>query len=136
MPIADADERRAYQARWVASRRAAYFAGKRCGKCGSVEELELDHVDPSQKISHKIWSWSATRRAAELAKCQVLCSTCHKAKTLRDSGHDGHGNQHMYRKGCRCDVCKAWARADWQRYPRTRNKLRAQAREAKRIPNP
>jgi hypothetical protein len=43
--------------------------------------LELDHVDPALKVSHRVWSWARERREAELAKCQVLCHDCHVAKT-------------------------------------------------------
>ncbi|MEM1416560.1 MAG: HNH endonuclease [Myxococcota bacterium] len=65
----------------MADRRARFFAGKSCVKCGSVERLELDHIDPAQKVTHSIWSWSQARREAEIAKCQVLCRRCHKRKT-------------------------------------------------------
>ena len=49
--------------------------------CGSAEDLELDHLDPGKKVSHRIWSWSATRREAELLKCRVLCGSHHKEKS-------------------------------------------------------
>lgn len=62
-------------------RRADFFDGKACAHCGSYERLELDHVDPTKKVTHRVWSWSAKRRAVEIAKCQVLCHACHLAKT-------------------------------------------------------
>ncbi|MEO0322971.1 MAG: hypothetical protein AAF447_08435 [Myxococcota bacterium] len=65
----------------MAKRRAAFFAGKACVTCGATERLELDHIDPAQKVHHCVWSWSEKRRAAEVAKCQVLCRRCHKRKT-------------------------------------------------------
>ena len=49
-----------------------------CSECGSEDELEIHHVDPLQKISHTIWSWSPPRMRAELKKCRVLCTPCHK----------------------------------------------------------
>jgi len=81
MPYKDSAKQRAYQARWVRERRAAYFAEKRCVECGRAENLELDHRDPAEKVDHRIWSWGATRRETELAKCQALCRGCHRTKT-------------------------------------------------------
>ena len=52
-----------------------------CVLCGSWEKLELDHIDPSTKVSHRVWSWSENRRAEELLKCQILCEACHMSKT-------------------------------------------------------
>ena len=71
----------AYRRKWKAARRASFFDGKSCVKCGSIERLELDHIDRSTKIDHNIWSWSEARRNAEIAKCQILCYVCHKEKT-------------------------------------------------------
>ena len=48
---------RDYQRQWVARRRAEFFAGKACVRCGSQERLELDHIDPKLKVAHQIWSW-------------------------------------------------------------------------------
>jgi len=80
-----------------------------CIKCGSRVALEVDHIDPSTKTSHRIWSWKDSRRIAELKKCQVLCRTCHEIKTANENRirTDGdHGTGTMYRKyGCKCEVC-------------------------------
>jgi hypothetical protein len=60
-----------------------------CVRCGSWEDLEIDHKDHEQKLFNVsgLWSLAANnpRRIAELAKCQVLCHVCHVAKT-NDSG--------------------------------------------------
>ncbi len=58
-----------------------------CRECGSWDDLEIDHIDPSTKDPRlfnggSIWNWSAERRSEELAKCQVLCCDCHMAKTV------------------------------------------------------
>lgn len=83
MPYADPAQQREYQRLWRQRRRAAYFADKACVVCGSTDNLELDHLDPTQKVSHKIWSWSEQRRLVELVKCQVLCRPCHAEKSNR-----------------------------------------------------
>lgn len=64
----------------------AQFGGK-CQKCGSTIKLQFDHIDCKTKDSHKIWTWSPARRAAELAKCQLICEACHIIKTVE---HDEH----------------------------------------------
>src|SRR5690606_33440259 len=89
-------------------RRAAYFAGKSCVKCGSTENLELDHIDPSQKVSHRIWSWTESKRLEEIAKCQVLCNECHLVKSIKEKLVDyTHGTHTQgYARGCRCDDCR------------------------------
>lgn len=102
------EQKRAYERQWVAARRAAYFADKLCKRCGSLENLELDHIDPSTKISNSIWSWSEERRIEELAKCQVLCHDCHWIKTKQDLhyGNREHGDSTRYNLGCRCVLCR------------------------------
>jgi 5-methylcytosine-specific restriction endonuclease McrA len=76
---------REYQRRWVAARRRQFFSNKVCACCGATYtgagSLELDHTDPRLKVDHKIWSWSVERQDIELTKCQVLCKSCHRAKT-------------------------------------------------------
>jgi hypothetical protein len=77
MPYRDREAQRKYQREWCARRRAAYLEGKRCAFCNSPDELEVHHFDPAAKVDHKIWSWSAPRRLAELAKCIPVCRPCH-----------------------------------------------------------
>lgn len=81
MPYKDPEKQREFQQRWYAARRAEFFAGKSCKKCGSTEQLRLDHIEPKSKTNHRVWSWSQIRRNIELAKCQILCEPCHKEKT-------------------------------------------------------
>ena len=99
---------REYKRNWVAARRAEWMAGKSCVKCGSTQSLEVDHIDPAQKVAHTIWSWAIPRRDAELAKCQVLCTPCHKEKTRADRPIPEHGTLARYGKHhkCRCDICR------------------------------
>lgn len=79
-----------YQREWYQARRQAWFAENGpCKRCGSWENLELDHIDPSTKSHHRIWSWAKDRREAELAKCQVLCRKCHVRKSIENGDNPG-----------------------------------------------
>lgn len=80
----DVIKHREYRRLWKAKRRADFFKDKKCVKCGSTERLELDHIDPSTKIHHNIWTWKLERRLSEIAKCQVLCHECHRLKTRQE----------------------------------------------------
>lgn len=101
-------EMRRYKREWMAARRREWFQGKSCVRCGSVDRLEIDHIDPSQKVHHAVWSWRKDRREAELAKCQVLCDPCHEQKTNDDRyAPREHGTPAMYKRGkCRCAACR------------------------------
>lgn len=104
------EKMREYQREWCAKNRAAYLMGKSCVECGSTTNLEVDHIDPEQKVSHRIWSWSLKRRLAELAKCQTLCTDCHKVKTKAQRPAPDHGTEARYASktyGCRCELCRA-----------------------------
>ncbi len=111
MGYADKDKQRAYQCRWVASLRREWMQNNGpCKLCGSDVDLEVDHIDPTKKADHRVWSWSALRRVAELSKCQVLCAKCHKKKTRVEQRRDPpHGTQARYthtRYRCRCAACR------------------------------
>jgi len=96
-----------------------------CVLCGSSDDLEVDHLDPTVKDSHRIWSWSLERRTAELKKCQVLCSKCHKQKT-REQRRESmkHGTESMYRFGpCRCELCLV-GRNEYKRQQRARRRAK------------
>lgn len=97
MPYKDPAKQRAFAlARWNKNRSVWFQANGPCKSCGTWEQLELDHMDPTTKVSHRIWSWSEKRRLAELTKCQVLCKGCHQAKTAsrREGGAPGERNKH------------------------------------------
>ena len=103
MGYTDKEKQREYQRVWVAKRRQEFFSDKSCLDCGSTSRLELHHLDPKLKVSHKIWSWSEKRRLEEIAKCVILCYDCHKVR------HEAkHGTMSRYGKGywCKCLLCK------------------------------
>ena len=115
MPYKDKEKQKQYRRRWIAKRRKNYFIGKECKKCGSNKKLELDHIDSSTKISHRIWSWSEKRREQELAKCQILCSKCHLEKTKKQLiTRIIHGMREGYEKGCRCYYCHEALLLHWK----------------------
>jgi 5-methylcytosine-specific restriction endonuclease McrA len=119
MPCATVEEQRAYQREWIARRRADWLADKACVRCGSTEDLEVDHIDRATKVTHRVWSWSQVRRDAELAKCQVLCGPHHKEKTKADYGEMPCGTNSKYtnvRYKCRCAACRAAHAAMNKRY--------------------
>lgn len=84
--------KREYDRRWIAARRkrCIELLGAQCVRCGSTENLEVDHINPVTKdpklrktgdCRGGMWSWSWERIEAELTKCQVLCRECHKKKS-------------------------------------------------------
>jgi hypothetical protein len=112
MAYRDPEAQRAYQRAWVARRRATFFKCKTCEWCGSAEKLELHHRDPSRKENHAIWSWGEARRLAEIAKCIVLCHSCHQrahseARKIEAELRNPCGTVAAYKRGCKCDACRA-----------------------------
>ena len=126
MPYKDKDKQREYQRRWAAERRWVYFWNKKCTDCGSIENLELHHLDPSKKESHSIWSWSKPKREAEIEKCTVLCKSCHLKAHGKRLGRTC-GKLSTYKYGCRCKRCKD-ANSE---YNKKRRMKRKEAKNAK-----
>lgn len=109
MPRPTKELQKIYVREWRKNRRLKWiYENGPCKKCGSTEQLEVDHIDPSTKVTHKVWTWSCERRKNELAKCQVLCKSCHREKTNQQLSKPLiHGTLHGYdRKKCRCELCK------------------------------
>lgn len=74
----------------------AYLLDHPCVDCGEVDlrVLDFDHEDPSQKLESVCklvdWCFAWDRIEAEIAKCSVRCSNCHRRRTstmLRDWRH-------------------------------------------------
>lgn len=111
MPYKDKAKQSAYQVAWADRRRREWLIQNGPCQCGSNDRLEVDHVEPTKKVSHRIWFWSDERRKMELKKCQVLCYDCHLKKTLMQRPKADHGGSGMYNKGCRCSLCTEYQRA-------------------------
>lgn len=103
------DKQREFQRFWIEKVRHLWFlANGPCKGCGSWDDLELDHIDPAEKTTHRVWSLRPEKRQAELTKCQALCHACHKAKTIAQFSKPlVHGTLNGYSKHrCRCDACR------------------------------
>ena len=56
--------------------------GNVCCKCGTSENLEFDHINPALKKSRQSFlSIGRSDLENQLDNIQVLCHTCHKAKS-------------------------------------------------------
>lgn len=104
------------KARYKQRRELAYAKlGGVCAKCGSIERLEIDHVDRTKKEMSftGMFCVGLPRFYKELEKCQLLCYQCHRAKTLVDlgfkAGAGAHGGITCAVRHCKpiCDLCRA-----------------------------
>lgn len=93
--------------------------GGKCNRCGSIEKLQLDHIDPKTKLFEVSTFLSIPLKdfKEELKKCQVLCWECHKIKSILEQGKKiakgTHGTLSSYRY-CKCKLCKD-AKSKWQK---------------------
>lgn len=88
----DQDRKREYQRQWVANRRQEYIdkRGGSCERCSCTIDLEFHHLDPTIKVTHRIFSYSRKRIEKELANCILLCRTpCHRIEQ-RKVGSDAN----------------------------------------------
>ncbi len=87
--------------------------GGKCIDCGSTENLEFDHNDPSTKEGwiHILLQCKEEILQKELAKCVLRCKDHHVQKTARESHARQvlaeHGTASRYRQGCKCPLCLA-----------------------------
>jgi 5-methylcytosine-specific restriction endonuclease McrA len=92
MPLQNKEAYKSYMNTYMKQRyekrrhKAIENLGGECSRCGSTNELEFDHKDPSTKTMSvaRASSLSNQRWNEEIAKCQLLCNSCHKAKTKED----------------------------------------------------
>lgn len=124
-----ATDMKRYMANRRKSRRQDLIAlkGGKCEVCGSFDQLEFDHRDPTTKMfnlsgAYLDRAWETI--LLELAKCDLLCYKCHREKTVRNGeaggGHNKdlspltHGTMRMYDLGaCRCTPCRG-AKRDYR----------------------
>jgi 5-methylcytosine-specific restriction endonuclease McrA len=78
---------------WRARRRheAIVRLGGKCVACSEKREFELefDHIDPKTKVASIAEMMTAAKAIfdAEVAKCQLMCKSCHKKKTRKQGGY-------------------------------------------------
>ncbi len=111
MPYAIAQQQTDYINKLIQQRRKQWInENGPCKNCGSFDNLEVDHIDPSTKAIHTshIWTREERIRIRELSKCQVLCKPCHQNKTSKENKKEvTHGTiSGYYRHRCRCGLCK------------------------------
>lgn len=113
--------------RYHARRNAAIeHLGGRCVHCGTDEDLQIDHIDPTTKtldLARKTHNSTEERFWEEIAKCQLLCKPCHIKKSRKERGQEDaretHGTLSSYRY-CKCELCKAAKAAYMKEYHRKR----------------
>lgn len=99
--------------------------GGKCVECGSKDDLEIDHVEPSKKsfnLAAALAGWRWERIDAELLKCELLCKRHHLIKSRRDIAAMlgkrefwEHGTIAGYRY-CKCEPCKEAKRVENRKY--------------------
>jgi len=102
---------RNYQLDWMKDRRKNFIEKMGpCVFCGETEfeKMAIHHLDPNEKIDHKIWSWSPERIESELIKCVSMCQKCHRQfHALLMKKCPEHGTLHAYGQyKCRCEKCR------------------------------
>ena len=99
--------------------------GGSCAECGSMERLEIDHIDRDKKQINisAVHSHKQDDREKELKNCQVLCKDCHVRKTTIERGmkpaRGTHGTLSSYRY-CKCDLCRKAKSSHHREYMRKR----------------
>lgn len=136
-----------YLKRRYAEQKTAFHAylGDACARCGTTDDLQIDHVDPSKKSFpvSKLWPRKdLTLVYKELDKCQLLCRTHHEEKTAEEhrlsrEGTFTHGTLYAWqKKKCLCEDCIA-AKDAWneERNARRRTGARGPYRKSLRGEN-
>ena len=114
---------RNYQRNRHARRRAqaVELLGGACRTCGSCNDLQFDHIDPTTKefsIGEMFSKYSEAALNRELEKCQLLCFDCHKTKSASEAGERApwnkgsrrdHGSYYgVYTLKCKCNACSEY----------------------------
>lgn len=85
--------------------------GGSCVDCGSLNNLNFDHVIAKEKeydIAKILSAGSELKVSNEMAKCVLRCEVCHKAKSarMRDIRIVNHGEGLTGKKNCLCKLCR------------------------------
>ena len=98
--------------------------GGRCARCGSTENLEFDHIDRTTKSFNiaKIAKRKFEDIKDELDKCELLCSSCHKAKSKEEI------QRHYLENGSSCSKRVDQINPDTKDVIHTYNSMREAAR--------
>lgn len=83
--------------------------GDKCVKCGAKENLHFDHIDPTTKvdsIANMANSKGYQKCYEEALKCQLLCSNCHKKKSIENRDYTNSAKFHRltYEDGSTIDI--------------------------------
>ena len=127
MTYKDAGKKRVFQLNWITARKRKYIEQMGCCVfCGSLDNIQIHHLDSSTKWSHRIWSYSQDIVELELSKCIALCGHCHgmyhallRRKTYfcfgtrnkLHSGRDSEGKSDQHEQSI-CPVLPAKPEAD------------------------
>ncbi len=103
----DKEKLKVFQRNWISDRKEKYISDLGpCIFCGTLKNIEIHHIDPTQKESHRIWSWREDRLKAELKQCIPMCHDCHKKfHDLMKRKPLVHGTVNGFWMGCRCKEC-------------------------------
>jgi 5-methylcytosine-specific restriction endonuclease McrA len=58
--------------------------GSKCCECGTIDCLEIDHINPGLKIDRRclyVCSWDRIKSEIKMNNLQLLCSFCHQKKS-------------------------------------------------------
>lgn len=91
--VTNPEERRAYwreNSRRLSKRIQDYKESKPCMDCGvnyPYYVMDLDHVIGTKVAGvSRMKTWSDRRLQEELAKCELVCSNCHRIRTFLRTG--------------------------------------------------
>ena len=85
---------------------------KGCQRCGETDDsiLEFNHIDPALKFKEVTNCSSKKQIAAEVAKCNLLCRSCHRIHT-HEHKYKGTSKQARFVNGIKlaigkCQICE------------------------------
>lgn len=100
-----------YMKRRYRERRSIFIVqlGGKCVDCGSVDNLQFDHVNCEEKefdIAKRLASAPIDVLSNEIKKCVLRCEMCHIVKTSAEDNSVPHGGGLSGKKNCKCKPCR------------------------------